>query len=117
SGYASRPTLHALRSYALTLFLFALGLMSKPMLVTLPFVLLLLDYWPLRRFLPAEGSRRREEADKPAIWKTNRLLTSAATFGQLAAEKVPFFALSLLSCYISLIVQQRSGAVITSLSL
>src|SRR6266700_2893401 len=41
---------HARRYYALTLLLFALGLMSKPMLVTLPFVLLLLDFWPLCRF-------------------------------------------------------------------
>jgi hypothetical protein len=46
---ASESTLHAPRFYLLSLFLFALGLMSKPMLVTLPFVLLLLDYWPLRR--------------------------------------------------------------------
>src|SRR5215510_4886046 len=39
-------------SYLLLLLLFALGLMSKPMLVTVPFILLLLDYWPLKRFLP-----------------------------------------------------------------
>jgi len=51
SALKSRPasTLHALRYYALTLLLFALALMSKPMVVTLPFVLLLLDFWPLQR--------------------------------------------------------------------
>ena len=44
--YAAKPTV---KRYGLVLLFFALGLMSKPMLVTLPFVLLLLDYWPLRR--------------------------------------------------------------------
>ena len=46
---SSRVTRHASLFYGLALVFFALGLMSKPMLVTLPFVLLLLDYWPLRR--------------------------------------------------------------------
>jgi len=45
----ARITHHASRYYLLCLFSFALGLMSKPMLVTLPFALLLLDYWPLER--------------------------------------------------------------------
>jgi Flp pilus assembly protein TadD len=48
--HVSRITLHASRFYVLALLFFALGLMSKPMLVTVPFVLLLLDYWPLGRF-------------------------------------------------------------------
>ena len=47
--HAPRTTPHASRYYLLCLFFFALGLMCKPMLVTLPFALLLLDYWPLRR--------------------------------------------------------------------
>jgi len=47
--HGSRLTFYASLCYALSLLCFALGLMSKPMLVTLPFVLLLLDYWPLRR--------------------------------------------------------------------
>jgi hypothetical protein len=46
----SRFPLHASRFYVLALVFFACGLMSKPMLMTLPFVLLLLDYWPLHRF-------------------------------------------------------------------
>ena len=46
-------TRHPSRCYWLALLFFALGLMSKPMLVTLPFSLLLLDYWPLRRFEPS----------------------------------------------------------------
>src|SRR5437764_8929865 len=52
--HVSRITHHASFFYALALLLFALGLMSKPMVVTLPCVLLLLDFWPLRRF-PSAG--------------------------------------------------------------
>src|ERR1035441_6031482 len=54
--HATPTTLHAPRYYALSLLFFALGLMSKPMLVTMPFVLLLIDYWPLRR----PGARSEE---------------------------------------------------------
>jgi len=57
--YAEKP---GTKRYLLTLGLYALGLMAKPMLVTLPFVLLLLDYWPLRRFersRPRRGKNRR----------------------------------------------------------
>jgi hypothetical protein len=49
AGYAARP---GWGRYLLVVLLFALGLMAKPMLVTLPCVLLLLDYWPLKRFGP-----------------------------------------------------------------
>ncbi|MCE5339768.1 MAG: tetratricopeptide repeat protein [Planctomycetaceae bacterium] len=69
--------------YSTTLTLFVLGLMSKPMLVTLPFVLLLLDYWPLER-------------------KLNK---------SLVVEKIPFFIFSFLSCVITYICQQKGGAV------
>ena len=54
--YARRPWSFA--RYGLVLLLFALGLMSKPMLVTLPFVLLLLDYWPLNRFAGSAVPKR-----------------------------------------------------------
>ena len=64
--------------YGLALLFFALGLMSKPMLVTLPFVLLLLDYWPLERFT-IRGS----------IW-----------------EKIPFFVFSAASCVATVIAQR-----------
>ena len=50
AAVASPVTLHAPFFYIQALFLFACGLMSKPMVVTLPFVMLLLDFWPLRRF-------------------------------------------------------------------
>jgi tetratricopeptide (TPR) repeat protein len=81
------------RDYLVTLLLFALGLLAKPMVVTLPCVLLLLDYWPLGRFGPAH---------RPGVsrWR-------------LVIEKVPFFALALAVGIITIIVQQRGGAVQT----
>jgi protein O-mannosyl-transferase len=81
--------------YAMLLVLFALGLMCKPTLVTLPFVLLLLDYWPLRRF---SGDNSTRSGPFPA--KSVRYLL---------VEKIPFFALSVASCATTLLVQE--GAV------
>jgi protein O-mannosyl-transferase len=78
--HTERP---ATRRYLLALAAFGLGLMAKPMLVTLPFVLLLVDLWPLRReFSPT-----------------------------LLLEKVPFLALSLLASVATFLVQQSGGAV------
>jgi hypothetical protein len=75
--------------YWASLLCFALGLMSKPMLVTLPFVLLLLDFWPLRRW-PGSPPRAR---------------------GLLILEKLPFLALSAASCAVTLFAQRQGGAV------
>jgi tetratricopeptide (TPR) repeat protein len=72
--------------YGLSLLLFACGLMSKPMVVTLPFVLLLLDYWPLERFGPGVGAR-------------------------LVVEKLPFLALSAADCVVTYFAQKSGGAV------
>ena len=80
-----------LRRYALVIAFFALGLMSKPMLVTLPCVLLLLDLWPLRRAVVGESSR--------AVWV------------RLVYEKLPLFALAAASSVITYLVQQTAGAV------
>jgi len=79
--------------YFLSLSCFALGLLSKSMLVTLPFVLLLLDYWPLRRFAisnPRSPLLRR-----------------------LVVEKLPFFALSAAFSVVTFVIQQRTGAMKT----
>ncbi len=73
--------------YLLVLLLFALGLMSKSMLVTLPFVLLLLDYWPLRR-MTIVVSRDEQQFD-------------VRCFLPLAFEKLPFFILTILFTVIS----------------
>ena len=96
---ASSPvTRHPSRFYWLALLFFALGLMSKPMLVTLPFVMLLLDYWPLHRLSSGTG--------RPA------------TALHLAWEKWPFFLLTIVSCVVTFLVQsQRSGDAVASLEL
>ena len=90
----------ARRYYWLAFAAFALGLMSKPMLVTLPGVFLLLDFWPLSRgFAPAAGLRRPE---KPAcLW----------------LEKLPFFALSVATSVVTYVVQKKGGAVTQALGL
>jgi tetratricopeptide (TPR) repeat protein len=73
--------------YLIVAFVFALGLMSKPMLVTLPFVLLLLDYWPLRR-IRAEKS----EVGRPLF--------------SLLLEKIPLIALSAVSSVVTFLAQR-----------
>jgi Tfp pilus assembly protein PilF len=83
--------------YAAALGFFALGLMAKPMLVTLPFTFLLLDYWPLRR-IQFPGT---EPSDSSQIFKT---------WPMLLIEKTPFFALSAVSSLITLTVTKNTGA-------
>jgi hypothetical protein len=78
----------------------ALGLMAKPMLVTLPCVLLLLDIWPLRRW-------RGLTAQAPA----------GILFGRLLWEKLPFFGLTALSCAVTLYAQQQAMISVGSLPL
>jgi tetratricopeptide (TPR) repeat protein len=79
-------------SYFLSITLFAIGLMAKPMLVTLPMVLILLDYWPLNRF-HKDGSSPRQKYKWLLIF-----------------EKVPYFALSVIFSVISYITQKKAGA-------
>jgi hypothetical protein len=74
--------------YLFALAFFALGLMSKPMLVTVPFILLLLDYWPLRRFDFHSGV----QSSKFNVRSPGR--GSASMFVLLLREKLPFLALS-----------------------
>lgn len=91
SYYVERPTRGR---FFLALALFLCGLMAKPMLVTLPFLLLLLDYWPLHRF---ETVHDRSELLKRAF--------------NLAIEKIPFFFLSFLGCVMTMVAQSANGAV------
>ena len=79
--------------------LYALGLMAKPMLVTLPFVLLLLDYWPLGRLRTGQGGG---EARDGAHWHVRDILL----------EKVPFFLLSALFCGIAYVAQKSAEALL-----
>jgi tetratricopeptide (TPR) repeat protein len=84
--------------YLLVIVFFTLGLMSKPMLVTLPFVLLLIDYWPLNRFQFGQssggGSKKQRSFALRLVW-----------------EKIPLFALAAASCIVTLFAQQSGGAV------
>ena len=102
--YAQRP---AIGRYLLVVLVFSLGLMAKPMLVTLPFVLLLLDYWPLGRFQwgrQSSGKNLRQfESAEVSCQKTTAYL--------LVGEKVPLFILAVISSIVTFIIQQSEGAV------
>ncbi len=111
-GNHTRSHLRLLTSkdYWLVLLLFALGLLSKPMLVTLPFVLLLLDYWPLgrmRRGSPTNVELKRFE---------NHLGPNPATFRQLMIEKIPFLLLSAASCVATILAQESAIRSVQNLS-
>ena len=85
--------------YFFVAMIFALGLMSKPMLVTLPFVLLLLDYWPLRRFDKGTQFTGRGIAS----WLNQR-----PSYQQLFLEKTPLLVLSGLSCLLTIWAQDQA---------
>lgn len=95
--YTRRP---CVARYLLVAAMLAIGLMCKPMLVTLPFVLLLLDWWPLGRHMRSDAS---PTAELP--WSMNRVMI-------LFLEKIPFMALSAISCVITYISQEKGEAVI-----
>lgn len=97
----SHFTFHASRWYWLTLLFLACGLMSKPMLVTWPCVMLLLDFWPLRRI--AHSTRHAPEI----IPNTRRLLELAPCLRRLLLEKLPFLALVIASCVITILTQDK----------
>ena len=92
--------------FALALFFLALGLMSKPMLVTWPFVMLLLDYWPLRRMQNAES--RKQNRKKATM---GGFPVQGSRFVPLLLEKIPFFALAALACVVTFCVQKAGGTV------
>jgi len=94
-GFALRRV-RAGRCYGAALMIFAAGLLCKPMLVTLPCLLLLLDYWPFRRGVDPL-------ADK-----------AATLWAKLFAEKLPFFALAGASCVVTVIAQRAGGAIRTA---
>lgn len=101
--YVERPRL---RKYLLVLFALCLGLMAKPMLVTLPFVLLLLDYWPLGRF--RWGTERVDESSQHSPSETLRCQQYSIT--HLIVEKIPLFIVVATASIVTVIVQQNSGA-------
>jgi len=98
--YMERPTAG---SYVLIIVFYALGLMAKPMLVTLPFVLIVMDYWPLRRLWP--GSERQANNDSAEI-------RAGVSISLLILEKLPLFILSGFSCVVTFIAQKSGGAMV-----
>ncbi|MEN6387253.1 MAG: tetratricopeptide repeat protein [Phycisphaerales bacterium] len=112
--HGSAPT----KFYIASLALFALGLMAKPMLVTLPFVLLLIDYWPLERKLNIFSAKLkfkglrlpRLSADSLAMTEKSLERQSDLFASNVLIEKIPFFILSIVSSVITFIVQDKHGA-------
>jgi len=102
--YAQRP---GIGRYLLVAFALSLGLMAKPMLVTLPCVLLLVDYWPLGRL---QWGRQNAEKELPYS-QSAHLVCKRASLGRLIAEKLPLFILVAASSVVTVIVQQTEGAV------
>ena len=96
--YAQRPNII---KYFPVIVLFAFGLMAKPMLVTLPFVLLLLDYWPLHRIKLVQ------------MIPMNNLNAEKQSISFLILEKVPLFVLTILSSIVTHIAQSKYNAVVS----
>jgi Tfp pilus assembly protein PilF len=89
--------------YVLMAFCFALGLMSKPMLVTLPFTLLLLDVWPLRRLVSIQSMERTKGRQRVrGVWSSY-----APVAWRLVREKIPLFLMVAGSSYITFTIQQQ----------
>lgn len=87
--------------YFATFLFFALGILSKPMIVTFPFVLLLLDFWPLNRFGNAISS------EKSSFLQLNKNQIFKAIY-----EKIPFFILSFISSVLTFLAQKAGSAVV-----
>ena len=104
--YVRKPSVGRYLTAAL---FFALGLMSKPMLVTLPFVLLLLDYWPLGRIRSqmSDVKHQRPGVSGPAFANrpSRKATARQAVISGLLTEKIPLFALSAFSCAATLLAQ------------
>lgn len=93
--YVQRP---GVLRYSVVVIMFILGLMSKPVLVTLPFVLLLLDWWPLNRF--------RTEQSVPDF----KFLQNCGNIGRLVLEKAPLLVLAVGVSVATVIAEGRAGA-------
>jgi len=100
-AYAHYAERQRFSRYLLALLFFAMGLMAKPMLVTLPFVLLLVDYWPLNRL--QFGQPRND----------SNLRIKKLSIYHVVWEKIPFFVLAGISSVLTLLAQQKAGALKT----
>ncbi len=109
--YAQKPNV---RRYLAVAALFAMGLASKPMVITLPFVVLLLDFWPLGRIqewagqpAPAPKMRKNRKAAEDAV--SDRF--TQAPFFRLVLEKLPLLSLCVASAVVTVVAQRSRGAV------
>ncbi len=102
--YARRP---GIWRYMLVFLALCLGLMAKPMLVTLPLVLLLLDYWPLERL----QWYRRSEVEELQEGESGTVTYQRASPRRLILEKIPLFGLAAASSVITFVIQQSKGVV------
>lgn len=100
ASYFAYARHQSLRSYLLVLLTLACGLMSKPMLVSVPFLLLLLDYWPLQRCRIGRVARHSREAN-------TTIHAREASVPWLLGEKLPLLAISTVSCVATLIAQKQ----------
>jgi tetratricopeptide (TPR) repeat protein len=103
--YVKRP---GIKRYLLTSVFFFLGLMSKPMLVTMPFVLLLLDYWPLDRI-----SFRFRPIDVMTLPKKSFIISKTASVRRVILEKVPLFILIIPISVVTFFAERKFGALPT----
>ncbi|HEY3968712.1 MAG TPA: tetratricopeptide repeat protein [Planctomycetaceae bacterium] len=101
-AYARYARAPSITGYFTVTLMFILGLASKPMNVTFPCVLLLLDFWPLRRHRSAKAA---ESMEPPPF--------AAAPFSRLAIEKLPWMMIALVSSYVTVLAQRAGGAVRT----
>ncbi len=124
--YARYVETGKLTAYVGVVLCMALGLLAKPMLVTLPFVLLLLDYWPLQRLMIPSNQDKKEalvtRVSKPRKGKDRTLAKNAIAstpvgfWGgppspvRLLVEKIPLFLLTVISCVVTFIAQGAGGA-------
>jgi protein O-mannosyl-transferase len=114
-GYTRRP--FSVVRYLTVIVSFGLGLMAKPMLVTLPFVLLLLDYWPLGRMSEtgrrglSQFSRRDELCPANTLGRCENGTVPLASPGRLVVEKIPLLVLTAASCAATYFAQ---GAAMTT---
>ena len=92
--------------YALIVFFFTLALLSKPQVITFPFLLLLFDYWPLRRI----GAT---QADPHIAVAVSTPLASKRSVSWLVIEKIPFLVLAAASAFITMKAQKAGGAMQT----
>ena len=92
-AYFSYVRYPSILRYSVVMLLYAMGLMAKPMLVSLPFILLLLDFWPLGRWREHDGD-----------------VSHTIIFWRLVLEKLPLFGLAAASCIVTVVAQDAGGS-------